>query len=301
MEKTGQITNSTQVLVSDRIKFSHQNREYVGYVCKKGRKYAYIVCDDQSEFRVPYHRLAKIPGALKQRVQSQTEKLRVRFQVNDTVSFEFKGQMLFGTIIRFNPKRAHIVGDDQKEYQVPYALLTLRSTAHEKNDTVVNRDAKELEAVTKLAQDLLAQHQLSQWSFQFDHGTRRAGCCQYNQHVISLSYEYAQHASKQDIQETILHEIAHALVGKEHNHDAVWRAKAIEIGCSGNRCHDLQFTLPRYLVKCQNHCWVATAERQRRGSICTKCHGKVLYLTYTEDRWKQEQRQIAAKTHEPIL
>ena len=42
--------------------------------------------------------------------------------------------------------------------------------------------------------------------------------------------------SDDEVLDTILHEIAHALVGPQHGHDAVWRAKAREIGCTGERC-----------------------------------------------------------------
>jgi hypothetical protein len=35
------------------------------------------------------------------------------------------------------------------------------------------------------------------------------------------------------IRDTILHEVAHALVGENHNHDEAWRAKAIELGATG--------------------------------------------------------------------
>ncbi len=35
---------------------------------------------------------------------------------------------------------------------------------------------------------------------------------------------------------TILHEIAHALVGPGHGHDSVWRTQALKIGCTGSRC-----------------------------------------------------------------
>ena len=37
--------------------------------------------------------------------------------------------------------------------------------------------------------------------------------------------------------DTLLHEIAHALVGHKHGHDAVWRRKALQIGCNGKRCY----------------------------------------------------------------
>jgi predicted SprT family Zn-dependent metalloprotease len=289
------IVNSSQITVSERVKFSHQTRDYFGYVHKKGRKYAYIICDDNNEFKVPYHMLSKVPGAKKQRVQSQVEKLRLQFHVNNRVNFEFKGQVLSGVITRLNPKRAHIICDDEKEYQVPYAGLTLASPAGENSETGMKRSEKELNAIVQLAQTLMQRHRLNQWSFQFDNGMRRAGCCHFDKHVISLSYEFARHAPEEAIQDAILHEIAHVLVGKEHNHDAVWQAKAIEIGCSGNRCHDLQFTPPRYIVTCENHCWVGTAERRRRNVVCQHCHGKIMYMTYTEERWNKEQSRIALK------
>jgi hypothetical protein len=42
--------------------------------------------------------------------------------------------------------------------------------------------------------------------------------------------------SDDDVRDTILHEIAHALVGPRHGHDATWAARARAIGCSGQRC-----------------------------------------------------------------
>jgi predicted SprT family Zn-dependent metalloprotease len=121
-----------------------------------------------------------------------------------------------------------------------------------------------LDALAHRARSLVEHHHLSRWSFQFDNGTKGAGCCQYATQVISLSCEFAKHIAEEEITDTILYEIAHSLVEKVHTHDEVWRAKAQEIGCSGRRCHDLQFVLPRYIVMCEQRCWVATADRHRR-------------------------------------
>jgi hypothetical protein len=41
---------------------------------------------------------------------------------------------------------------------------------------------------------------------------------------------------EREVRDTILHEIAHALVGPSHGHDAVWRRQALAIGSSGQRC-----------------------------------------------------------------
>ena len=222
--------------------------------------------------------------------QSSTEDLRLEFQINDKVRFEFKGQMLIGTIARLNPKRVHIVCEDDGEYQIPYEMLTLLFKAYNKN-LGKSRSKLELEAIKRLAEKLMTEHNLTGWSFQFDNGSKRAGCCNYKKRVISLAYEYARYVSAKDIKNTILHEIAHALVGSRHSHNAIWKAKAIEIGCSGERCHEVQFTPPKYIMKCQNNCWVMTADRRRQNKVCRSCNGEITYYTYTYERWEKESRQ----------
>ena len=57
---------------------------------------------------------------------------------------------------------------------------------------------------------------------------------------------FAATADDAEIEDTLLHEIAHALVGRRHHHDAVWRAKAREIGCTGQRCHSVSFASTRW-------------------------------------------------------
>lgn len=291
MDKELAITDSSQIMISDRVKFSYQSREWTGYVAKKGRTHAYIVCDGTQEFRVPYQRLSKIPGAVNQHVRTVNDRKRAQFNAGDRVSFAFRGTVLHGVIVRLNPTRTHVVGDEGKEYQVPYVMLNHLDVNH--SPTGSTRSEAALDSVARLARELMAKHQLNQWSFQFDNGTKRGGCCHYATQLLSLSHEFAKRASDEEIRDTILHEIAHALVGKEHRHDEVWRAKALQIGCSGRRCHDLQFTPPRYIVKCEHNCWVATAERRRRGVVCTRCRGTVVYLTYTEERWNSESAKSA--------
>src|SRR5205814_8699860 len=100
-------------------------------------------------------------------------------------------------------------------------------------------------------------HQLEGWSFQFDHATKRAGCGNDQTRVISLAHAYARYAGDEAIDDTLLHEVAHALVGQAHGHDQVWQATAVALGCAGQRCHDVQFTPPRYIVTCDNAGFVA--------------------------------------------
>jgi len=286
MDKEPEVSDPGQLRVADRVQFSYRGQHWTGTVAKKGRTYAHIVCDNRREFRVPYSQLGKIAGAAPHHVPTREEHQHLQFNPGDKISFTVRGTLLYGTLLRLNPARGHVAAEDGKEYRVPYTLLT----RHEHNPPLVavSRSHQELQAIAQSARALLARYQLDQWRFQFDRATKRAGCCHYTAHIISLSAEFAKRAPEEEITDTILHEIAHALVGQQHHHNAVWRAKAVEIGCTGRRCHDLQFTPPRYLMKCERGCWVGAAERRRRGMVCRQCRGKILYLPYMEERWNRE-------------
>ena len=175
-----------------------------------------------------------------------------RFTALDAVTFSYRGNQLEGTIARANPRRA-VVMVDGTEYHVPYSLL--------RSETAAMRERR-INDVKKTAETLLAKHKLNEWQFRFDHSARRAGSCSYRNKVITLSINLAHNGSDAEINDTLLHEIAHALVGKQHNHDAVWKAKAREIGCSGERTHRMEFAPPRWRVRCENDCWSSTAQRR---------------------------------------
>lgn len=287
MNENNSATTVPTIAIGDSVTFSHQARSWTGTVVKTGRAYAHVVCESQRGFRVPYALLTLNPHTPQQPVHNNTEHHRAALQSGDHVQFDLRDAMVSGVIAHLNPKRAHVIAENGREYRVSYGLLR----QVEQNATASTpRTAAEMEALAGRARELLALHQLPHWNFQFDNGRKRAGCCQYGARVISLSYEFAKRAADEEIRDTMLHEIAHALVGKAHNHDEVWRAKAIEIGCSGKRCHDLQFTPPRYIMHCTHGCWVTTAERRKRGVICSRCRGNIAYETYTDERWQRMQQ-----------
>ncbi|HKG49197.1 MAG TPA: SprT-like domain-containing protein [Actinomycetales bacterium] len=94
----------------------------------------------------------------------------------------------------------------------------------------------DLNDARRLASKLMTEHGLSDWGLVFDSAKRRAGVCRASRREIGLSRHLTSLHSEAEVRETILHEIAHALVGPGHGHDAVWRATAVRIGCSGDRC-----------------------------------------------------------------
>jgi len=87
-----------------------------------------------------------------------------------------------------------------------------------------------------MAEYLLEVHGLTDWDVAYDNAKRRAGICRFGEQTLGLSAPLTAVHSEDDVRDTILHEIAHALVGPQHGHDAVWQAQARAIGCTGERC-----------------------------------------------------------------
>lgn len=88
----------------------------------------------------------------------------------------------------------------------------------------------DLNLVEARARDLLDQHGLVTWQFAWDHARRRAGQTVFGPNKITLSKVLMKLYSPEQVDQVILHEIAHALVGPKHNHDATWRRTAARIG-----------------------------------------------------------------------
>ena len=135
--------------------------------------------------------------------------------------------------------------------------------------------ARPLGAAIDLATELMQVHGLVGWRIKLDNARRRAGQCDYSKKIISLSRLYVRHADADHIRDTILHEIAHALVGPHHGHDAVWRQKAREIGCTASRCHTLSFSRAKWQMRCPNGCFAVERHRRKSGLICASCKAVV--------------------------
>ena len=92
------------------------------------------------------------------------------------------------------------------------------------------------QAIT-LAKKLLSKYpELKGWSVSPNMRKRAFGVCDYRKKLIELSAILVPAMTDEAIQDTIVHEIAHALT-PGHNHDYVWKQKCIELGGDGKRCH----------------------------------------------------------------
>jgi predicted SprT family Zn-dependent metalloprotease len=85
--------------------------------------------------------------------------------------------------------------------------------------------------IQALADSLMLEHlEDRQWSFGFDNGRRRAGLCSYSDKKITVSKYLSLVHDIDDVKQTILHEIAHALSGPKAGHGKKWLATAKKIG-----------------------------------------------------------------------
>ena len=142
----------------------------------------------------------------------------------------------------------------------------------------------ELNVVKILADKLLDEHGLIEkgWRFSFDRAKRRAGSCKFSKKEITIAKAYAEQQEVMEIKNTILHEIAHALVGPQHGHSQIWRKKAKEIGCDASRCHHIVFSKPKYVLTCYNRCFEVSRYRVNQSfmqsKICSKCNSNLLLI-----------------------
>ena len=145
----------------------------------------------------------------------------------------------------------------------------------------------ELQSAQALAQSLLNQYGLLAWTFKFDNAVKRFGQCSYRSKTISLSKPLVLLNSEAEVKHTILHEIAHALVGTGHGHNQTWVRTAKSIGCNGNRCYssDEVVTPPmKYTLHCTT-CGRDTqrARRPRFDIACGRCCNK-----FNGGKWSKE-------------
>ena len=125
------------------------------------------------------------------------------------------------------------------------------------------------------------------WGYEFDVSKSRAGQCRYRTKTIGLSRYYVNHKSITDnqVKNTILHEIAHALT-KGHNHDEVWRQKALEIGCDGKKCWQSTTEYYKYKYSCGKGCEMGRHvkskmhERALKGALTCRKHNMKIFLVY---------------------
>jgi predicted SprT family Zn-dependent metalloprotease len=95
-----------------------------------------------------------------------------------------------------------------------------------------------LDKAEKLTLSLMHKHNLRGWSFKWDNSLRRFGCCSQGRKYIGLSRKLVEVNNVEQVKDTILHEIAHALAGPGVGHGQKWKDICVQIGAKPERCYD---------------------------------------------------------------
>jgi predicted SprT family Zn-dependent metalloprotease len=138
-----------------------------------------------------------------------------------------------------------------------------------------------LQAAVNLANEKIQEHLPNMgWTFQLDNSVKQFGVCRYCTRVISMSRHLIQLNNEEQVLDTILHEIAHALTPRAH-HGYEWKMACIRIGAKPERCYTTETvntpTL-RYQATCGN---------------CNKTYGRAKRVNNAQKRSCTCQRGIS--------
>lgn len=130
----------------------------------------------------------------------------------------------------------------------------------------------------KLARELMDQHGLQHIRLTFDNSKTALGRCfsiGNKAHRISLSRYWTIHLPEENVRDTILHEIAHALVGVREKHGPVWREMARKIGANPKRIAELPYGVQKDIV----------AKISKYRAVCVSCDKAHYFDRYTKS-WR---------------
>ena len=162
-------------------------------------------------------------------------------------------------------------------------------------------------------QQLIAIYtEVADWQLRFDRARQRAGACFPHRRYIQISEHHIIHNHWEKVLDTLLHELAHALVWVhygEKGHGARWRAMAQKLGATP-RATGVFKTPPRPWVMvwfdCERQQLIKVAERYRRSRHIHRYAlrdrpetlGYIFYLSAQHySMWQQGQMTLADLKH----
>ena len=123
------------------------------------------------------------------------------------------------------------------------------------------------------ANALIRLHLDPSWTFGFDSAKRRVGACNYASKRITVSRYLVPLLDDDEIHQTLLHEVAHALTGAEVGHGPEWQRIARELGYDGDVRHPGPgaIEIAPWVGRCPNGHETYRFREPDRHSSCGKC------------------------------
>ncbi len=153
-----------------------------------------------------------------------------------------------------------------------------------------------------LAHLLIGKHRLDGWTFRLNNGRRQLGLCREDRKSIELSRHYVLRNEREHVMDTLLHEIAHALVGTRHGHDSVWKEMCATLGCTARSC-ETSAVMPdgKWKAQCPS-CRKIYSQHRRprysRGLYCRHCGPELGRLLFNNDEISYQLRRDRAGNRE---
>jgi len=102
-----------------------------------------------------------------------------------------------------------------------------------------NSEKEKEELYKTIAESYLKKHGLDHWTVKITNTKRVLGSCNSSKKILSLSKHHIKHSTDTEIEDTIKHEIAHALANNLYaenvGHDKRWKAVAKIVGAIPKR------------------------------------------------------------------
>ncbi len=131
-----------------------------------------------------------------------------------------------------------------------------------------------------LARDLMAEFLPSCWSFRFDSARKRFGCCKRTSdgrvREISLSRALTIANDREQVEDTLRHEIAHALAPMHAGHGRLWVEACEVTGARPQRCYGTEVVqVNRWRFTCEG-CGIEGRRDRRASAAAYHCDGASL-------------------------
>jgi hypothetical protein len=111
----------------------------------------------------------------------------------------------------------------------------LQQRFEQKMLNLTKEEAERLKLVEELALELMKFYDVTHFKYNLGFNSNYQGLCNYSNQTITLYYHFVLSSNLDSIRNTILHEIAHVLVGPGHAHREIWQNKAKELGVTWTR------------------------------------------------------------------
>jgi 2'-5' RNA ligase/predicted SprT family Zn-dependent metalloprotease len=151
------------------------------------------------------------------------------------------------------------------------------------------------------AKSLMAQWLPSVWTFKWNRRTNALGLTNFTDHTIELSKPLTEVNDQAQMDDTIKHEIAHALAGNQAGHGPLWKAQCRIVGANPNRVADdtAVNVAPKVLATCPACGNVQGQQRMPRDPdrwACGKSDCKK-----TTPLWEDRKLQWSRSNGQPVV